>query len=52
LRLTMQDRARMRGTCAPWPVGLSVDCYSASDADDAECGDMDWLDKFMSAKKN
>jgi hypothetical protein len=48
----MQGRARMHGACAPWCVGLSVDCYSASDADDAECGDMDWLDKVMSVEKN
>jgi hypothetical protein len=52
LRLIMQGRARMHGTCAPWPVGLSVDCYSASDADDTECGDRNWLGKFMSAEKN
>ncbi len=37
----MQGRARMHGTGAPWRVGLSVDRYSASDADDAEYGDMD-----------
>lgn len=48
----MPGRARMRGTCTPWCVGLSVDRYSASDADDAQCGDMNWLDKFMSAEKN
>lgn len=48
----MQSRARMHGACAPWRVGLSVDRYSASDADDAECGDRGWLGKFMSAEKN
>ena len=48
----MQGLARMHGTCAPWRVGLSVDRYSASDADDAECGDMNWINKFMAAEKN
>jgi hypothetical protein len=52
LRLTLQGRARRHGTCAPWRVGLSVGCCSASNADDAERGDRDWLDKFMSAEKN
>lgn len=52
LRLIMQGGSRMHGACAPWCAGLSVDCHSASDADDADCGDMNGLGKFMSAEKN
>lgn len=48
----MQSGTRMHGACAPWRVGLSVDRYSASDANDKECGDMGRLGKFMSAEKN